>query len=53
MTASSERWRDASIGPAPIRRQATAAAERTTAFYTGGHRPDRDGRHLTGGHQPR
>lgn len=35
MTACSERWRDASIAAGADPAQATAAAERTTAFYTG------------------
>ena len=35
MTASSGRWRDASIAAGTDAAQATAAAERSTAFYTG------------------
>lgn len=35
VTGSSEAWRDASIAAGTDRDQATASAERTTAFYTG------------------
>jgi len=35
MSASSERWRDASVAAGTDRAAAEAAADRTTAFYTG------------------
>ena len=40
MTTSSALWRDASIAAGADPEQATAAAERTTAFYTGAPAPD-------------